>query len=101
MLPRDSQDTGRVQQNSPAQLGQNSGRGQKQGHQICDTCNKIFARVAMRDRGTGSELLAIPAATEKVLVPYELVIPQQGAEADDSQDALENKSRRILATTCL
>ena len=54
--------------------------------------------MAKRDRGTGRELLAIAAATEKVLVPYELKIGQHGVEAEDSQDALENESRRILDT---
>ena len=57
--------------------------------------------MAKHDRGTGSELLAIAAATEKVLVPYELEIGQHGAEAEDSQDALGNESRRILATIYL
>ena len=57
--------------------------------------------MAKRDRGTGSELLAIATTTEKVLVPYVLEIGQHGAEVEDSQDALENESRQILATISL
>ena len=75
------QDPGVVQQNSPAQSRQNSGRRRKRARSIADICNNILATVAKRDGGTGSELLAIAAATEKVLVPYELEIGQHGAEA--------------------
>ena len=52
-------------------------------------------------RGTVSDVVAIPPATEKVLVPYDLKIGQHGAEAEDSQDTAENELRRILATTGL
>ena len=93
-----SQDSGGVQQNSPEQSRQNSGRRRKRARSISDICNNILARVAKRDRGTGSELLAIAVAIAKVLVPYELEIGQHGAEAEDSQDALENESKRILDT---
>ena len=48
-----------------------------------------------------SDVVAIPPATEKVLVPYDLKIGQHGAEAEDSQDTAQNELRRILATTGL
>ena len=57
--------------------------------------------MAKHHNETCSELLAIPTATEEVLVPYELGISKHGAEAEDLQDALENLSRRILDTTGL
>ena len=93
-----SQDLGRVQQNSPEQSRQNSCRRRKRARSLSDICNNLLARVAKRDRGTASELLAIAATTEKVLVPYVLEIGQHGAEVEDSQDALENESRQIVAT---
>ena len=95
------QDTGGVAQNSPEQAHQNSGHRRKVARSISDICNNILARVAKRDRGTGSELVAIHAATEKVSVPYKWEISQHGAEAEDYQDALEHDSSRILATTGL
>ena len=61
----------------------------------------MLVRVAKCDRGTARELLAIPAATEKVLVTHDLVISHHDAEAEDSQDALENELRRIQGTTSL
>ena len=97
-LLQHSEDTGRVPQNSPAQSRQNSGHRQKRAHSMCDICNNLLARVAKRDRGTGSELVAIAATTETVLVPYVLEIGQHGAEAEDYQDALENDSRQIPAS---
>ena len=93
-----SQDSGRVQRNSPEQSLQNSGRRRKQARSLSDICNNLLARVAKRDRGTGNELPAIAATTEKGLVPYVLEIGQHGAEVEDSQDALDNESRQILAT---
>ena len=63
-----SQDQGRVQQNSHQQSRQNSGRPRKRARSISDICNNLLARVTKCDRGTGSELLAIAATTEKVLV---------------------------------
>ena len=54
--------------------------------------------MAKRDGETGSELLAMLAATEKVLVAYEFESRQHDAEAEDSQNAIRNESRRILGT---
>ena len=65
---------------------------------MSDIWSKLLVRVAKRDRGTGSELLAIAVTTEKVLVPYIFEIGQHGAEVEDSQGPLENESRQILAT---
>ena len=54
--------------------------------------------MAKRDRGTGRELLAIDATTEKVFVTYVLEIGHHGTEVEDSQDALKQESRQILCT---
>ena len=93
-----SQDARRVQQNSPEQSRQNSALRRKRARSMHDLRNNILARVPKCDRGTGSELLARPATTETVLVAYELEIRQHGADAEDSQDTLENESRGIPAT---
>ena len=75
------QDRGRVQQNSREQSRQNAGRRRKRFCSISNICNNLLARVAKHDGGSGSEMLAIAATTEKVFVPHVFEIGQHGADA--------------------